>query len=204
MLSWFRRRHADQTVDRVVAAYPPELGEDVRQALRVVPVGRLDLHVDSLRVRVSDDLAIEMPSRVYFEVPGHGPLASLPDTQRAILYALFTRHHDGYVRERFLREILGRGERWLVPFLVDRLGEYVVEITMLLQRYANHLDQEAVRAFLTLNPKYRNALCQRVFSYWQCRGPKTRSPAYEILMEIGAWDTSVARRRINHTDRRLI
>lgn len=54
---------------------------------------------------------------------------------------MFTRHHDGYVRQEWAREVVPVAEPWVVPFMVQLLGEYVVEIVVDLHRGLRALDQ---------------------------------------------------------------
>jgi hypothetical protein len=44
------------------------------------------------------------------------------------LRCLYTRHHDGYVRQRNLDQVVSAPEAWVVPYVVQLVGEYVVEI----------------------------------------------------------------------------
>lgn len=47
---------------------------------------------------------------------------------RLIWLAWFTRSDDGWIRQAAVRELLGQRREWLVPYLVQLLGEYVIEI----------------------------------------------------------------------------
>ena len=50
--------------------------------------------------------------------------------QRLILGCIFTRHHNGYVRQQWMRAVVPHAEPWVVPFVLALLGEYVVEIVV--------------------------------------------------------------------------
>ncbi|MGW7050030.1 hypothetical protein ACWGDT_46840 [Streptomyces avermitilis] len=53
---------------------------------------------------------------------------SLTVVQQAILHCLYSRHCDGLVRRRHREQIAGSDEPWVVPFVVQSAGEYVLEI----------------------------------------------------------------------------
>jgi hypothetical protein len=105
--------------------------------------------------------------------PAQAP-AHLSAAQRAVLGCMYTRHHHGYVRQRWAREIVAVEESFVVPFVVQMLGEYVVEIiTDLCQRLPQLEDPTSDTAyrygrFLDDNPGYFFLTRQRVASYWDC------------------------------------
>jgi hypothetical protein len=65
---------------------------------------------------------VHIPSRIY-----HDPMAPsdvltalfLKPVQRTILACLYTRHHDGRVRQNWLRTIAASTEPWVAPFVVN-------------------------------------------------------------------------------------
>src|SRR5690349_12406376 len=52
------------------------------------------------------------------------------DLVASMAAAIHTRYGDGWVRQRFLRRLLAAPvlARWMIPFIVQLVGEYVVEI----------------------------------------------------------------------------
>lgn len=85
-----------------------------------------------------------------------------------------TRHHDGYVRQRHLEPLVAEPGEWVVPFVVQLLGEYVVEIhEAILARLLPILDRsadarEAYRRFVAANPDFIAVTEARIASYWNC------------------------------------
>ncbi|MDR3081774.1 MAG: hypothetical protein LBV60_12755, partial [Streptomyces sp.] len=71
---------------------------------------------------------VAIPSRIYNEEPEAGLERSLTGTQRLILHCLYSRHSDGRVRQRRLEQLVSSSEPWVVPFVVQLAGEYVLEI----------------------------------------------------------------------------
>jgi hypothetical protein len=121
---------------------------------------------------------VHIPSRIY-----HDPMSpsdvltaiSLTPVQRTILACLYTRHHHGHVRQRWLRTIASATEPWVAPFVVNLVGEYVVEIIVDIHRaLLPALDDPAsphfaqYGTFLAENPEFLALTRQRVASYWDC------------------------------------
>lgn len=52
-----------------------------------------------------------------------------PNEPQARIHAcLLSRHHDGHLRQRQIERLAGVSQSWVVLFLVQLCGEYVVEI----------------------------------------------------------------------------
>ena len=90
-----------------------------------------------------------------------------------VLAAWMTRCHDGRVREEALRALLAhRHEGWHPPFVIQLLGEYVIEICELIAEYMRDVlprDPLAVlsyRSFWLANPSFVGLTRARVASYW--------------------------------------
>ena len=84
---------------------------------------------------------------------------------------MYSRHHDGHVRESACARILRFSEPWVVPYVVQLLGEYVVEIcALILDRLSaqSSFSSSAYREFVSANPEYLELTQQRAISYWSC------------------------------------
>lgn len=85
------------------------------------------------------------------------------------MYAcLLTRHHDGYVRQRYLERILSVAEPWVAPFVLQLTGEYVIEILDTCETHIQALDPALYGAFIRDNPEYFQLIHNRMISYWDC------------------------------------
>lgn len=72
---------------------------------------------------------VAIPYRIHNEEPETGGSERLlTETQQVILHCLYSRHGDGRVRQRHLEKIMASSEPWVVPFVVQLAGEYVLEI----------------------------------------------------------------------------
>jgi hypothetical protein len=88
--------------------------------------------------------------------------------------AAYSRHHDGHVRQRALRALLDCDEPWTAPFVVQLLGEYVIQICADIEKFtqtalpARLAMQASLSAFLMQNPCFAELTRQRAISYWSC------------------------------------
>lgn len=114
-----------------------------------------------------DEETLQIPYRVYYS---HGLLrsnllGSCGDT-KLVLACLGTRHYDGYLRQQCLRYLLNSDESWVLPYLVQLAGEYVLEIVDEVAATIGSLDSSSVAAFVRRNPAYLATFARRVTSYW--------------------------------------
>jgi hypothetical protein len=84
------------------------------------------------------------------------------------------RSHDGYIRQRELAHLLGADEPWVVPFVVQLCGEYLVEICRDIQAFVRGdlprrpLARRAYADFVEHNPAFVDLTQQRACNYWRC------------------------------------
>jgi hypothetical protein len=155
----------------VLPAFPKSLraeAVEVADALPHAPLGpagQFDVDVSGERLTI--------PDRIY--------QAGLPDqyeswseTPQLVADCLYTRHHDGRVRERHARLIVENLSPWVIPFVVHLVGEYVLEIVLAINARltdvstAGSAQQQAYGAFAAANPKFLLLTRARVVSYWDC------------------------------------
>ena len=114
---------------------------------------------------------VEIPGRIYSPELSSDVVRSLSEVQRLIAACVYSRHHDGYVRQSSCAEILASPEPWVVPYIVQLLGEYVVEIsTLILERLTaqSSFSAPAFREFVAANNAFIELTQQRAISYWDC------------------------------------
>ncbi|ALN65585.1 hypothetical protein GLA29479_4755 [Lysobacter antibioticus] len=112
---------------------------------------------------------LSLPCRLYC-APGR--LRSIVDREtgdaRLLAQCLGTRHCDGHVREKYLRDVLGVDRTWVAPFVVQLLGEYVIEIVDAIATSLNEAVPAHLQAFAGENPGFMATTRRRVISYWDC------------------------------------
>ncbi|QKW36907.1 hypothetical protein HUT06_25180 [Actinomadura sp. NAK00032] len=154
------------------AAFPAALADDVRAAAQTVPEARLRPAGSSTVWVHGEQLAI--PYRLYHSEPREDLTAHLSAVQAKILHCLYTRHHDGHVRQRHLAQIIEATDSWIVPFVVQLIGEPVLEIVIAIKDGLVDLDlrgspdHQAYGRFVADNPDFLLLTSQRVASYWDC------------------------------------
>jgi len=145
-------------------AFPRALDRDARVA-RALFREKVTQTEQMIGVFVDGEL-VEIPYRIY--TPGDPGLWTASPRQRLMVAALLTRHSNGYVREANLRLILPSAEPWIVPFVMQLVGEYVWHILALIWENIEVLDRQAYATFLRANPEFYQRTRQRVISYWDC------------------------------------
>ncbi|MFI8193791.1 hypothetical protein ACIF8T_34320 [Streptomyces sp. NPDC085946] len=156
----------------LAAAFPACLADDVQRVLAVMP----DASTAPLlpfEVEVQGE-TVAIPSRIYNDELDAGLEAPLTGTQRLVLHCLYSRHSDGLVRQRHLEQLVASSEPWVVPFVVQLAGEYVLEILEAISRGLCELSspgsaqRQLYGEFIARNPAFFARTERRVVSYWSC------------------------------------
>lgn len=180
-------------VERIAAAFPSQLAADVAAVCAVVPpattqrptpadIGAITLAGERLRI----------PQRIYWAEPTENAARSLRERERLILSAIYSRHHDGFVRERALREVIRSREQFVQPFIVQLLGEYVLEIIQIIEAELPEPILADYAAFLEGNVEFLELTRARATSYWNAYArsqfPRLREyPALRVLDRLAFW-----------------
>jgi hypothetical protein len=178
------------TVDALLAAFPARMGCDVRRVVEIVPDARYP-PTEPFDVAVQYE-TVSIPRRIYSGELDPALERSLTGTQRVIAHCLYSRHHDGYVRQRNYELLMDSAEPWVAPFVVHLAGEYVLEILEDIRRGLGGLtvpgsvERRLYGEFIVRNPAFFARTERRVVSYWTCyhRGKYPtfgRYPGSELL-----------------------
>jgi len=184
---------------RLRGAFPRYLVADVDAALAVIPLAQHRPSVDDIGPVVVDGEAVHIPARIYSAEPEPTAVASLSELSQAVLSCLFTRHHDGFVRQRQVRRLLSVEGPWIPPYVLQLIGEYVVETVEVLLQDVERLRHQRYSAFAVANDGFIRCIRQRVISYWDCyyraRYPRFRDyPGLQVMNALSLWDRHDARR----------
>ena len=128
---------------------------------------------------------LSIPCRVYLLDSEPDRTSALTDIQQLILNAILSRSSNGFVREKCVEQLLQSDEPWIPPFVLQLLGEYVLEIIRVVQDHSAVLKRSEYRRFIIENPAFLQLLKQRIISYWNCyyrvMFPQLRDyPAFQI------------------------
>jgi hypothetical protein len=146
-------------VERMVRAFPRAMAREAEAAAKVLVTLGATLSPDGFTVVVGTDL-VTIPDRLYVEEQ------TAPAAEDGLIACLFTRHHDGFVRQRALERVLRLETPWAVPFIVRLVGEYVIEIIGQIDDRFTDLPVEHLTAFVKANPDFMRLTHARVTSYW--------------------------------------
>jgi hypothetical protein len=165
----------------LTSAFPAAIHDDVAILLSVMPseprptpqaIGPITVFGEPLHI----------PARIYPLEMNEASLSALTRTQQRVLHCLYTRHHDGFVRQRHLRPLLACDEPWVVPFVVQLVGEYVLPILIDIEAALRPHHARAYGAFVQENEAFMRLTGARVCSYWNAY---YRSPGVVRRMHIG-------------------
>lgn len=94
-----------------------------------------------------------IPNRVYLNVRSETTGRNLTKAQQTILNCIHLRHHDGFVREQRLKQIINNTtDYYVVPYIAHLLGEYVLEILELANKHINPKTINNYLLFFKQNP----------------------------------------------------
>ncbi|MFD7712168.1 hypothetical protein ACFV6E_07835 [Streptomyces sp. NPDC059785] len=163
--------HSDSS-NPLITAFPAEFAGDTEAVLALMPASRLQPQA-SFTVTV-EGRQVLIPGRLYNDEPPAEAVASLSSRQRQLLHCLYSRHCDGVVRQRHLLKVVASKDPWVVPFIVQLVGEYVLEILVVIRDELRDLavpgtcGHRAYGRFLVDNPAFFARTQRRVVSYWNC------------------------------------
>ena len=152
-------------------AFPKELNSDLNEVLKVIPKETYN----NVSIGCSENLIeyylnqfiVKFPYRMYFVDVEFSKTDNLTDTQKVILYCIYTRSCNGYVREKYLRELLNLDfDYWAIPFIVKLSDEYVVEILGVLYNKLKNRNNDDIKQFCIDNKSIINKSYLRMIGYW--------------------------------------
>lgn len=176
-------------------AFPRRLEARAMKVVSGLPSTHSQPH-SGFKVKVSGD-EVTIPSRIYN--PVRARLGLFRTTNTLISDCLYSRHHDGIVRQRSLVSLLRTDEEWVVPFVLQLLGEYVIQILSVLRSAQEVLGHPQYSEFTSQNPEFVARTKSRIVSYWDCyyrdEFPTiSQYPGYLVAERLGWWKPNDVRR----------
>ena len=161
------RRQASQAMHRFLQV-PNRLQTVADLVASELAVGEIHAPMGECRLRSGGEL-FSFPSRVYYRT---GRIAAvthgLQGEARELALCLASRHHDGHVREASIRNPYFFGSALVIPFSVQLLGEYVVEIGKVIEEQIAVVGLQPFVDFAKENPAFVETTRRRAISYWDC------------------------------------
>ena len=110
---------------------------------------------------------VQIPQRIYYCELIDNEIQSLTETQRTVLYCIFTRSDNGYLREKYVRLLLANNyPQWTIPFIVKLSDDYVCEIVAAVYELLKDKDTSDIRRFCLENKNAVHANYGRMLNYW--------------------------------------
>jgi len=152
--------------------YQPAFPDDLRAtASTILPVLAVDEEWPAKQgfiVQVQSQ-QLSAPYRVYYE-PNRlrSIIENYSGDPKILALCLGSRHWDGFIREECIRELLQFDRPWITPFIIQLLGEYVIQIVRLIAEKILHASKEIYGEFVRENSAFLATTKRRAISYWGC------------------------------------
>ncbi|WP_290783081.1 hypothetical protein [Exiguobacterium sp. UBA6309] len=154
-------------MNRWIAAFPKRYEQDVRVVKACLPFAWTRLSPGSIEMRLEQE-RIQIPTRLYLLEVDSERIKQLTSTQQTMLFCLYTRHHDGHIRERYLRQLLktNQQDEWILVYILELASEYVRDIVDIIVPVIEQWNLEVKRRFVSNDPAYMKRIEDRMISYW--------------------------------------
>lgn len=151
-------------------AFLDEYRFDLKEVLKVIPnevhYGFNGCSQDTITYHVHHT-QINIPYRMYFKEIDPKNLDAFSDVQKEILYCIYTRHNNGYIREKYVKALFDLDfHKWSIPFIVKLADEYVVEILEVIYDACKDRDNDDIKQFCKENASAIQKGYTRMISYW--------------------------------------
>ena len=151
--------------NKLLNAFPSILAENIEAIYRNASLTTSLDHTPGIFKVIVNNETLAIPGRVYLTEMSY---AGYTIVQQSILDCYYTRHSDGFIREKHLKQIISSRHEWVVPYVIKILGEYVIEILDVIYKELDNLDLAMYRNFIENNRDFYILTKQRVASYWNC------------------------------------
>lgn len=152
-------------------AFHNELKTDVQKVVNILTaasIGNVSMNFskETTEYNVNGKI-IKIPYRFYLLEPSEYTINLLTKTQKMILYCLYTRSCDGYLREKYIKKLLDLNfKEWVIPYIVKLCDEYVYEIIELIYEKLKLRDNGDIKKFCLNNAEIMYKSYSRMTSYW--------------------------------------
>ncbi len=186
------------------ATLPSHLKPDLDAVLARLAPARWSGELEGEPVLI-EGKSVRLLGRFYSPEPTDADVEGLTERQRQVLACLYSCHHDGHVRERWVSGLRG-DEPWLPLFVLRLVGDYIEPIWERALADIDAVPRRGYLAFAKENPAYMAATRDRIVSYHRYVGRSSRdfidNPAYRFMEELGLWEGPQARRWVRHARKR--
>lgn len=161
--------------EKLLKAFPTNLTQDVEIVADFLVDKNFDIHPTVEQEIILNGEKLIIPGRIYFDTPTETIENTLTTTQRIILNCIYLRHNNGFVRQKCLEKLIENGEDYyVIPFIFQLLGEYVMEILEVVDKHINGQTICNYLKFISENPRYSQQTESRMISYWDVYHRRTK------------------------------
>lgn len=153
-------------------SFPKELEKDVKLVMSIIAseshsctqtTFTFDLVIS---YKLKDEIVV-IPYRMYYDELPNIAYKDLTERQFKILCCLYTRHHNGYIRQKYLKKLFDmKIDEWEIPFIIKLCDEYVLEILELVYNKLTDRNNDDIRQFCLNNQLILHKSYNRMISYW--------------------------------------
>ena len=110
---------------------------------------------------------VQIPYRIYIN-ENILEISQIDSTIKRLLLCYFTRHHNGYVRQKCLKQLINSDiiYDYEIPYILRLCGEYVIEILIDAYVGINLFEYESIRKYVKQNYTSLELMEARMISYW--------------------------------------
>jgi hypothetical protein len=148
----------------LLRGFPASRRDDVLRVARSLPP-RSYPAMERREAVIVEGESIEIPYRVHYPELAVDAFEAMSRRQQLIAGCIYSRHGDGYVRERSIARVVDSTEPSVIPYVLQLLGEYVIQICALVCARAP-LTSPAYQDFARSNGKFLARIENRANSYW--------------------------------------
>ena len=159
-------RNEERAKEELAGAFPLAIRQDALAAISSLSENRFSARWRPFPLHLRDEV-VSLPQRIYYAPPLFQTLR-FNALQTEITNCLFTRHHDGFVRQENLVRIIRSPSPWIPCFVIPLVGEYVVQILEIIRENLSYFDKSIYEEFVRSNPEFISLTEKRVMSYWNC------------------------------------
>jgi|TARA_B110000093_G_C12731035_1_gene310342 hypothetical protein len=148
----------------ILQSFPSECQKELKELLNEISIQ--SEHVCNQTFRVNKSLQI--PGRIYWEEHKLLEPTNLSELKSCLLSCILTRHHNGYTREKHLKNIITSKLDWTAIFILQLCGEYVIQILDIIYSNLNPDLITKLKTQIEKDPKFWELTKSRITSYWDC------------------------------------
>lgn len=143
--------------------FPKSLKEDFLNLVKKLSIKAIKISDFKTTYQLTKETVI-IPYRIQLE---EKEVDELTETEKQLLFCIYTRHYDGHIRQKYIKKLLEiELQEWEYPFILSLGEEYVYEILMTLYNNLKTKDNQKLKEFARNN---KELLCNgymKMVNYW--------------------------------------